>query len=131
MGFSVADRSENIRRAAAVASLLAEAGMICIAALVSPGRADRERARLAAAPARFVEVSGATPLAVCRQRDPKGLYVRADRGEIAEFTGVSAAYEPPLSPEVVVRADMEDVQQCVARIMDVLDDPDSAKPRFS
>jgi adenylyl-sulfate kinase len=117
LGFSAADRSENIRRAAAVAALLAEAGVICIAAFISPLRADRERARQLIQPHRFVEVHVATPVEVCRRRDPKGLYARADRGEIRDFTGVSAPYEQPEHAEVLVQPATESVATCVERIL--------------
>lgn len=120
LGFSVADRSENIRRAAAVAKLAAEAGLICIAAFISPSRADRERARQQVAPVRFWEVFVSAPLVLCRQRDPKGLYARADRGEIAEFTGVSSPYESPLTPDLVLHTERESVSHCVARIVSLL-----------
>lgn len=117
LGFSAADRSENVRRAAAIASLFAAGGLVCIVALISPLRADRDKARRSVAPHRFIEVYVATPLMVCRQRDPKGLYARAERGEIGEFTGVSAPYEPPSSPEVIVHTDTENVDHCVARVI--------------
>lgn len=130
LGFTPADRSENIRRAAEAAKLLADAGLICLAAFISPLRADRERARQIMPRGRFIEVYVATPVEVCRQRDPKGLYARADRGEIKEFTGVSAPYEPPLDPEITVRTDQESLADSLTRLMELLqglkDLPDSA-----
>jgi adenylyl-sulfate kinase len=117
LGFAAEDRSENIRRAGAVAALFADAGFICIAAFISPLRADRELARRTAPPGRFIEVHVATPLAVCRERDPKQLYARATRGEIPEFTGISAPYETPLHAEVVVHAGRDSVGQCVDQIV--------------
>ena len=105
LGFSPADRAENIRRTGEVAALFADAGVVAICSLISPMRADREAARAAHAEhdLPFTEVFVDTPLAECEARDPKGLYARARAGEIAEFTGVSAPYEPPLTPEVHVR----------------------------
>jgi len=99
LGFSEKDRSENIRRIGEVAKLFAQSGCVVITAFVSPYRADRDRVRRIAGDL-FHEVYVATPLSVCENRDPKGLYQRARRGEISEFTGVSAPYEPPLAPEL-------------------------------
>lgn len=100
LGFSPADRDENIRRAGEAAALLADAGIIAVAAFISPYRDGRRRARAAAPQGRFVEVYVDTPPDVCERRDPKGLYRRARAGEIAEFTGVDAPYEPPEAPEL-------------------------------
>ena len=105
LGFSPADRDENIRRAGEVAALFADAGAIVVAAFISPYRAARRRARRAAGPGQFVEVFVDTPLAECERRDPKGLYRRARAGEVAEFTGIDAPYEPPESPELVLATD--------------------------
>ena len=120
LGYSAADRSENVRRAAAWAAASADAGFIAIVALISPFRADREAARRAVIPSRFIEVYVATPIEVCRRRDPKGLYARADRGEIAEFTGISSPYEPPDFPEIVLETDQTAPIENVARIVDYL-----------
>ncbi|HTL69526.1 MAG TPA: adenylyl-sulfate kinase [Lacunisphaera sp.] len=117
LGFSAADRAENIRRAAEAARLLADAGLTCIVALISPLRVDRARARAIISSDRFLEVHVATPLEVCRRRDPKGLYARAERGEIAEFTGVSSPYETPEAPEIRVPAGQDSVDACVAQII--------------
>jgi bifunctional enzyme CysN/CysC len=100
LGFSDADRVENVRRIAEVASLMVDAGLIVICALISPFRADRQLARSLFEPGRFIEVFVDAPPAVAEARDPKGLYARARRGEIANFTGVDSPYEPPESPEV-------------------------------
>ncbi|SFE51822.1 adenylylsulfate kinase [Paenibacillus algorifonticola] len=100
LGFSAEDRRENVRRTAEVAKLFAGAGSIAIAALVSPLEADRALARAIAAPLPYVEVYVNCPLAICEQRDPKGLYSKARRGEIPLFTGISAPYEAPLVPEL-------------------------------
>lgn len=120
LGFSAADRSENIRRAAEVARLFADAGFICLAAFISPLRADRESARALVPPGRFLEAYVATPVDVCRRRDPKGLYARADAGSLKEFTGVSAPYEPPLAPEITLHADRDSVATSVSRLLALL-----------
>ena len=100
LGFSPADRAENIRRTAEVAKLLAESGAVAIVALVSPLRADRNAARVLFAADDFLEVFVDASVDLCAARDPKGLYAKALRGEIADFTGVSAPYEPPLQAEL-------------------------------
>src|SRR5215472_10732089 len=102
LGFGREDRAENVRRVAHVARLLADAGVLVLVALVSPYAVDRARARElhAAVELPFVEVFLDTPVSVCEQRDPKGMYARARRGEIASFTGVDDPYEPPQSPEL-------------------------------
>src|SRR5580698_7606807 len=100
LGFSPRDRTENIRRIGEVARLFADAGIICIAAFISPYRGDRDLARKIAQPGKFIEIYLNVPLEVCEQRDPKGLYARARAGEIKDFTGISAPYEPPLKPEI-------------------------------
>ena len=120
LGFSATDRTENIRRAAEAAKLFADAGIICLAAFISPLRADRDRARSLLEPGKFIEVHVATPVEVCRQRDPKGLYARADRGEIKEFTGVTAPYEPPLHAEVVLHPERDSVDACVTQLLEFL-----------
>jgi bifunctional enzyme CysN/CysC len=116
LGFSHEDRTENIRRAGEVAALFARAGAICISAFVSPYRADRDVARKAAGD-RFNEVYVKADLATCERRDPKGLYKKARRGEIADFTGVSAPYEAPLSPEIELDTAKDTVGQCVAQLI--------------
>ena len=118
--FSAADRTENIRRAAEVAKLFADAGVICLAAFISPLRSDRDRARSLLAPGKFIEVHVATPLEVCRQRDPKGLYARAERGEIPEFTGVTAPYEAPENAEIVLHPENDSVEACVTQLLELL-----------
>jgi adenylyl-sulfate kinase len=116
LGFSPADRRENIRRVGEVAQLFAAAGLICIVALISPYRRDRGRARAAVPAGRFLEVYVNAPLAVCELRDPKGLYARARTGDLKDFTGISAPYEAPEQPEVELRTDQLDVAACVARV---------------
>ncbi|MCP5368533.1 MAG: adenylyl-sulfate kinase [Hyphomicrobiales bacterium] len=101
LGFSPEDRSENIRRIGEVANLFAEAGVIVVTAFISPYRADRDLAR-AVSQGRFHEVHVKADLATCEARDPKGLYAKARAGKIPEFTGISAPYEEPEAPELVV-----------------------------
>jgi bifunctional enzyme CysN/CysC len=105
LGFSAADRAENVRRVGEVAKLFADAGMVAVVSLVSPYREDRDKVRAAheAAGLRFVEVFVDTPIEVCEARDPKGLYAKARAGEITGFTGVDDPYEPPLRAELVLR----------------------------
>ena len=117
LGFSHEDRTENIRRVGEVAALFAEAGFVCVSAFISPYRADRESARKAAGES-FHEVHVQADLATCETRDPKGLYVRARRGEIPDFTGISAPYEEPETPELVVDTAALDVSQSVAMVLD-------------
>jgi bifunctional enzyme CysN/CysC len=121
LGFSPADRAENVRRVGAVAQLLAEAGVVAIAALISPYRADRERIRRQHGEAGlpFVEVFVDTPVPVCEQRDPKGMYVKARAGEISDFTGVNAPYEAPLDAELVLRPDDGDPGDLAAAILEL------------
>lgn len=102
LGFSAEDRQENVRRVSEVARLMVDAGLTVIVTLISPFRADREAARSLFAAGQFIEVFVDTPLNECRRRDPKGLYARAATGEIAQFTGISSPYEPPLAPEFVL-----------------------------
>lgn len=117
LGFSAADRAENVRRAARLAAESAERGKVCIVALISPLQVHRDDARQIIGTHRFIEVHVATPLEVCRKRDPKGLYARADRGELREFTGISAPYEPPLRPELALHTETIGVGECVDRIL--------------
>jgi bifunctional enzyme CysN/CysC len=100
LGFTEADRVENVRRVAEVARLFVDAGLIAIISLISPYRSDRLMARERLSGGEFVEIFVDTPLEVCRQRDPKGLYAKAARGELANFTGVDAPYETPDNPEL-------------------------------
>jgi adenylyl-sulfate kinase len=100
LGYSDADRSENIRRAAEVARLMADAGLVVLVAFISPFRRDRDAARALFGAGQFSEVFLDTPLAVAEQRDPKGLYARARRGEIPQFTGIDSPYEAPGAAEL-------------------------------
>jgi bifunctional enzyme CysN/CysC len=103
LGFSEADRAENVRRVSEVAALFADAGLIVIASLISPYRAERARARERLPKDEFIEVFVDTPVDECRRRDPKGLYQKADAGLIRGLTGVDAPYEPPETPELHLR----------------------------
>jgi bifunctional enzyme CysN/CysC len=102
LGFSAGDRAENVRRIGEVARLLADAGLLALVPVVSPYRADRDRVRAAheAGGLRFLEVFVDTPLEICEERDPKGLYARARAGELTGLTGVDDPYEPPRSPDL-------------------------------
>jgi bifunctional enzyme CysN/CysC len=120
LGFSPEDRAENIRRIGEVAALFADAGMIAITAFISPYRADRHRARSAAKDS-FHEIYVKADVATCEQRDPKGLYKRARRGEIAEFTGVSAPYEEPDGAELVVDTATHSIEESVRAVVDYVE----------
>jgi bifunctional enzyme CysN/CysC len=122
LGFSPQDRVENIRRVSAVAQLMADAGNVVITAFISPYRDDRQRARAIALQgnAEFVEVFVDAPLEVCEERDPKDLYKKARAGEIRQFTGIDAPYEPPIDPDIVVRTHEQSVEESVASILEQL-----------
>lgn len=129
LGFSPQDRRENIRRIAEVARLMNDAGLMAIAAVISPYRDDRDMARRIIGEAAFVEVHVSTPLAVCEQRDPKGLYKRARNGNLPGFTGVSAPYEPPLRPALVLDTSRLEVPGCVEALLRALHLPAARGPR--
>ncbi|HTB83324.1 MAG TPA: adenylyl-sulfate kinase [Candidatus Sulfotelmatobacter sp.] len=114
LAFSETDRHENIRRVGEVANLFSEAGFICIAAFISPYRADRNLVR-AIASEKFVEVFVNAPLKICEARDPKGLYAKARAKQIKNFTGVSAPYEPPMNPEIELHTDKLSVTEAVEK----------------
>jgi adenylylsulfate kinase len=121
LGFSPEDRAENVRRVAQLAGLMVDAGLVVIAALISPYREDRNRAReIALEAGDFIEIFVDTPLSICEQRDTKGLYARARKGEIADFTGVSAPYEAPLHPEITIHTGDRTVAESVAEIVEFL-----------
>lgn len=115
LGFSESDRAENVRRAGEAARLLAEAGLVAVAALVSPYAAHRAAARARLPPGRFIEVHVDTPLAVCAARDPKALYAAARGGALVGLTGVDAPYEAPVAPEVRLVADGREPVPVLAR----------------
>ena len=120
LGFSPADRRENIRRSAEVARLMNDAGLIVICAFISPLRSDRELARDIVGGDNFVEVHVSTPCEVCEERDPKGLYKKARAGLIPEFTGVSAPYEVPLDPAMALDTGELSLEQACERLLDHL-----------
>lgn len=122
LGFSHADRSENIRRIAEVAKLMNDAGLIVLTAFISPYREDRELARRIIGAQYFYEVHVSTPLATCEQRDPKGMYRRARAGEIKHFTGVDDPYEPPQDPQFIIDTSQQDLSACTHMLFDALRD---------
>ena len=117
LGFSPDDRTENIRRIGEVGKLFTSAGIVNVTAFISPYRADRDVARAAQADGDFIEVYVECSLEECEKRDPKGLYKKARAGQIPEFTGISAPYEEPLNPELVVHTDQSTVSECVDLIL--------------
>lgn len=121
LGFSPADRQENIRRVAEVARIMVDAGLVVITSLISPYKADREAARALFASGEFVEIYVRCSLEECEARDPKGLYKKARQGQIPEFTGISAPYEEPDHPELIIDTQHTPLPQCVAMILKALD----------
>ena len=120
LGFSVEDRSENIRRIGEMAKLFLEAGIISLTAFISPIRADRERVRSLVPHGDFLEIYCRCPLEVCEQRDIKGLYKRARAGDIKDFTGISSPYEEPKNPELVVDTGRLSLEESVEVVLDLL-----------
>ena len=120
LDFSEAARHENVRRMAEVAALMYDAGLITLAACISPFQSERDFARNLLPPGRFIEVFVDTPLEVCEQRDNKGLYRRARAGEIANFTGIDSPFERPVSPELVIDTSDRSPDGCVSMIVDYL-----------
>lgn len=120
LGFSEEDRKENIRRISEVAKLFVEAGIITIAAFISPFREDRDRARELFEPDEFIETYVKCPLEVCEERDPKGLYAKVRSGQITSFTGISSPYEEPLSPEITIESAEWTVKESVDAVIDCL-----------
>lgn len=116
LSFSPDDRAENIRRVGEVAALFADAGLIAITAFISPYRADRHRARTAAKEG-FHEIYIKAPLAVCEKRDPKGLYRKARRGEIHDFTGIDAPYEEPENPQLIIDTEKSSIDESIAQVV--------------
>jgi bifunctional enzyme CysN/CysC len=120
LGFSVEDRAENIRRVAHVARLMVDAGLIVIVAFISPFKTERTAARALFESGEFIEVFVNTPLAICQQRDPKGLYDKAKRGELLEFTGIDSPYEPPSDPELRIDTSVESINVTLAKIINLM-----------
>ncbi|QOR62339.1 adenylyl-sulfate kinase [Sulfurovum indicum] len=121
LGFSDEDRIENIRRIGEVAKLFVDAGMIVLTAFISPFRNERDMVRSLVEKGEFIEVFIDTPLEVCEQRDPKGLYKKARQGEIQNFTGIDSPYEAPLKPEIAIKNDKISVEEVVRQIIDHLE----------
>ena len=117
LGFSEADRVENIRRIAHVCKLLNDAGVIVLASFVSPYAADRQKAKEIIGETAFTEIYVSTPIEECERRDVKGLYKKARAGEIAHFTGISDPYEAPLSPDVAIDTSKLSLAECVERVL--------------
>jgi len=120
LGFSLPERSENIRRIGEVAHLFCQAGQIVVVSAISPMRADRARVRALVPAPQFIEVYCQCPLAVCEARDPKGLYRRARAGQLSEFTGISSPYEAPEAAEVVVDSGAASVEDAVGKLLAAL-----------
>ena len=120
LGFSEADRVENIRRVAEVARLMVDAGLTVMVALVSPYREQRRLARQLLSDGEFVEVFVDTPLEECERRDPKGMYARARKGELQDFTGIGSRYERPENPDVRIDSSVMSVEESVERVLRLL-----------
>lgn len=120
LGFSEADRKENIRRIGNVAKLFLEAGVIVLTAFISPFRADRRLVRNMVHHGEFLEIFCDTPIEICEERDVKGLYERARKGEIKNFTGISSPYEAPTNPELVVDTGTLSLSECVEQVIELL-----------
>ncbi|EGW53844.1 adenylyl-sulfate kinase [Candidatus Endoriftia persephonae] len=122
LGFSIEDRTENIRRIGEMAKLFVDAGVIALTAFISPIREDRERARGLFPHGDFIEVYVKCSLEKCESRDVKGLYQKARAGEIPEFTGISSPYEAPVKPEITVDTEIDTLEDCIAQILSVLEE---------
>lgn len=122
LGFSDTDRIENIRRIGEVGKLFVDAGLIVLSAFISPFRSDRQMVRTLFPAGEFIEVHISTSLEVCEQRDPKGLYQKARRGQIKNFTGIDSAYEAPVDPELIIDAGSLSVEEAAAQIYRYLKD---------
>ncbi len=129
LGFAPADRTENIRRIGEVAKLFTDAGVIAMTSFISPYRSDRDGVRALMAPGDFVEVHVAASVETCESRDVKGLYQKARKGEIPEFTGISAPYEAPHEPELVLDTNQQTVEQSVASLVAYLEKNGYLSPR--
>ncbi|KKJ94282.1 adenylylsulfate kinase [Stutzerimonas stutzeri] len=120
LGMTESDRSENIRRAGAVAKLMVDSGLIVLGAFISPYERDRAMVRGLFSEAQFIEVYVATDLQVCERRDPKGLYSKARQGLISNFTGIDSAYEPPHKPELKIDTNVQSVETVVPKLLQLL-----------
>jgi adenylylsulfate kinase len=131
LGFSDDDRKENIRRVGEVAKLATDAGLIVLAAFISPFRSDRRIVRDILPQNQFVEVFVDTSLEICKQRDPKGLYEKAERGEIKQFTGIDSPYETPEAAEVYLDAETQSVAESVNQLLEFLYQSDVLKAGYA
>jgi bifunctional enzyme CysN/CysC len=120
LGFTDADRVENIRRVAEVAKLMMDAGLIVMTAFISPFRAERQMARELIGEKNFIEVYVDTPLTVCEQRDPKGLYKKARSGQLPNMTGINSPYEAPVKPELTINSNQQEMEQALTLILGCL-----------
>lgn len=121
LGFSDADRTENIRRIGEVSKLMLDAGIVVMTAFISPFRKDRQLVRDLVKKGDFIEIYCEAPLAVCEERDPKGLYKKARAGQIPEFTGISSPYEAPEHPELVIESGDKSISDCTNEIISFLE----------
>lgn len=120
LGFSDADRTENIRRIGEVSKLMMDAGLIVLTAFISPFRQDRQIVRELVREGDFIEIFCRATLDICEDRDPKGLYKKARAGEIPEFTGINSPYEEPEQPEIILDTGEHDIEDCVTRVVEFL-----------
>jgi len=121
LGFSDSERVENVRRIGEVTRLFVDAGLITITAFISPFRSDRKLVRELVEPGEFIEIYVSTSIDVCESRDPKGLYVRARQGQIANFTGINSPYEAPEAAEIVLDTAVLHVDDCVTKVIEYLE----------
>lgn len=122
LGFSNEDRNENIRRIAEVSKLMLEAGVITLTAFISPFLEERQKARQLIPQGEFFEIYCKCPIEICEERDVKGHYEKARKGEIKDFTGVSSPYEEPTNPELIVETSKFSLEECTSQVMDMLED---------
>ena len=120
LSFTADDRKENIRRIGEMSKLFLEAGVIALTAFISPFQSDRDRVRSLVKKDEFIEIYCKANIVVCEQRDVKGLYAKARRGEISDFTGISSPYEAPLKPELVLDTGLEPLELCVDKVINYL-----------
>jgi adenylylsulfate kinase len=125
LGFSEEDRRENIRRIGEVAKLFVDAGIVVLAAFISPYREDRDQVRALMGESEFIEIYVKCDLEVCEKRDPKGLYRKARAGELPQFTGIDSPYEEPRNPELVIDTAWLDITDCVNRVTDYLEEQEA------
>ena len=128
LGFSDADRAENIRRIGEMSKLFIDSGGIALTAFISPFRRDRDKVRASVGPDDFIEIYCHAPMDVCERRDVKGLYQKARMGLVSDFTGISSPYEIPQQAEIVVMTDKHSVEDCAAQIIEYLEHSGRIRP---